>query len=168
MPLDILNPVDAAAARIDDAAAETVAHGMPSMPTGALDAIPSQPDEPRHWYDFVLLAQKLDDLNDRLARLTEIEQALLNDRIKERTFVDTPVQISAHVEYTVDYLERRYLYLYSVGSLTLVLSNGGTLAISANSWSRISFPRGTKLTAQGVADSAPAAVIIRACDFFMG
>jgi hypothetical protein len=153
-----------AARSLTDTITGPIAHTIPSVPTGALDNPPQEQPEPRFLIDIAHVAQKLDDLNDRIAALVDIEQAALADRVKERTFIDAMVNISEHVEYTVDYHGRKFLYLFSAVSLNIALSTGGTLTIPANMWQGINFPRGTKITIPTQADAAPAVVYIRASD----
>lgn len=142
-----------------------IGYGLPSAPTYSFDEpIPERPAEESIFHPV----KAINDTLDAIQALTQQVSLLVKDIQRERTFVDRPVQVGATIQYTVDYLERKYLYVLASSALTLVPSTGGTLALTANKWTQLSLPRGTTVTVQGGSDSAPAVIQIRACDMYLG
>lgn len=141
-----------------------IGYGLASAPIGTFDVPTMQPIPLESFFHPV---QALDDLIQAINRNTEQTSLLVKDMLRERTFVDRAVQIGATIAYTVDYLEHKYLYALAGSALTLSVSTGGTLALTANVWQNISLPRGTQFTIQGGSDSSPDVVQIRACDVRM-
>ncbi len=161
---ELLTPIGGAESTLTKEKAEEVAHGLPSAPTGAIDNPPEEQPEPRFILDFLHFAKKLDDLNDRIAKLIDIEEQLLADRLKGRLFLDRWVNIGPQVEYEIDYLERKLLYIYNMtpAAITLALSNGGSFSAASYAWTACNYPRGTKITYP--LGNAESTFIIRACD----
>ena len=151
----------------DQAAARpaVLSHAMPSAPTAAFDNVQTAPPPHEEFYHPV---KAIEDIIAAVNKLSGKMDLLLNQMLKERTFVDTPFPIGATIGYTADYHERKYIYAYALsGTPTLVLSTGGTVALTAGSWKNISPPRGATITLQGGSDSAPTVVLFRACDVIM-
>lgn len=138
-----------------------IGYGLASAPVGSFDVpdFQSSPDE-----SFFHPVQALNDLIAAINRNTEQTSLLVKDLLRERTFIDRAVQVGATIAYTVDYLEHKYLYALAGSAVTLSISTGGTLALTANVWQNISLPRGTQLTIQGGSDTSPAVIQVRACD----
>lgn len=142
-----------------------IGYGLPSAPVYSFDVpLAEQPAEESFFHPV----RAINDIINAIGALTQQVSLLVKDLQRERTFVDRPAQIGATISYTVDYLERKYLYALASANLTLVPSTGGTLALTANKWTQISLPRGTTIVVQGGSDSAPAVVQIRACDVYLG
>lgn len=59
------------------------------------------------------------------------------------------VGISATVPIILDYRNRKHILIFSANSLTLTLEDLGTFALSANTWTNISFPPGLRVFASG-------------------
>jgi len=110
-----------------------------------------------HISELDALVIEMTDMNHKL-------KLLLDDLYKSRVFVDNWVAISANVPYEVNYLEHKFLFLYSLQAFTLAIRDGGTIPVPANAWVSINLHRGTLLTAQGVSDATPITVLIRAMD----
>lgn len=138
-----------------------IGYGLPSAPTSSYD-IPPLPEQPEESIFHPVKA--VEDLLSAIYALNAQVQLLVLDNQRKRTFQDRSVQIGLTIAYTVDYQERAFLYLLSGAAITLNLSSGGTLAVLANTWTNISFPRGVQLTVQGGSDASPNVVVIRACD----
>lgn len=134
-----------------------------SIPTPALEA-PEQPAQETEHVSIFHLVHAMEDMLHGLGALTSQVHALVQDNAKSRNFVDTPINIGATLGYTVGYLDRKYLFIYSASALTLAASDGTTKAVPAHTWVNISYPRGTILTIQGGSDTNPTMVVIRACD----
>ena len=143
--------------------ADQIGYGLPSSPTAAYD----QPDYvPESGESIFHPVKAVEDILRAVNRITEAVSLLNKENKRQRTFHDTTVQIGGtYISYTLDYAERKYLYALAGAALTLVPSTGGTIALTANTWSSISLPRGTTLTVQGGSDALPATVWVRACDF---
>lgn len=149
----------------DRARPANIKHSMGSTPTLAFDNV--QPAAPPH-EEIYHPVRAIEDLLASQNMLAAKLDRLINEMLKERTFVDTPAALGATVGYTVAYHERKYVYAYALtGTPTLQLSNGATVALTAGSWKNVSPPRGTTITLQGGSDSAPTVVLFRACDVIM-
>lgn len=111
-----------------------------------------------------LLKPLLEPLIHEMDRMRLGLKELVDDLHKARTWYDVSPAISNSVAYEVAYFHYKYLFIYSVQAFTLATNSGSTISIPANQWVNISLPRGTKITAQGIADSAPIPVLIRASD----
>lgn len=141
-----------------------IGYGLPSTPVYGFDApMPERPAEESIFHPV----RAINDIIDAIQTLTQQVNLLVKDTVRERTFVDRAVGIGATIQYTVDFLERKYLYALSGAAVTLNISTGGTLALTANTWMNISFSRGTTITVSGGSDAAPTVVYIRACDVRM-
>ncbi len=106
----------------------------------------------------------IDAVVAELGIVAERLKFLLDDLYKSRVFKDDYPMISANVGYEVDYKDHKFLFLLCKSAQTLVITSGGTLPVVANVWLNICFTRGEKLYLQGVSDSAPVMVQIRAMD----
>lgn len=113
----------------------------------------------------LLLKPLLEPLVKESERLRADLHILVDDIYKGRVFDDTPVLISANVAYEVNYHERRFLYVFTSQTVTLTLSTGNTVIATVNNWTPINFPKGTKLTAASIPDTAPLMITVRACDY---
>jgi len=111
-----------------------------------------------------ILKPLLEPLVHELDRVRLGLKELVDDMQKARTFYDATPAISNSVAYEVTYNGYKYLFLYSTQAFTLATNSGGSLSIPANQWVNISLPRGMKVTAQGISDSSPIVVLIRATD----
>lgn len=96
--------------------------------------------------------------------LCEIREILtsIRDSSKTRPDIDSIVQLSANNPLIVDYKNRHHIYIWSAIALTLSLEDLGTLMISANAWTNISFSSGMRLYAIGQNSLAP--VLVRCKD----
>jgi hypothetical protein len=133
--------------RLQDAVAQNVlAHVTATMP---------------HRHDFELMLAELQHM--RLLLKTQ-----LDDVYKRRVWQDEWVAMATLVEYTLDYHERTYLFMYSPVAITLSSNDGGTIAINSG-WNNISFRRGLKLVmlSPTTPDNQPIWVLVRACDELM-
>lgn len=143
--------------------ADQIGYGLPSSPTAAYDQPGYVPESGESIFHPV---RAVEDIIGAVNRLYSQLDLLVKENERQRNFKDVSVQIGGnYVSYTLDYAERKYLYALAGSALTLVPSTGGTIALTANTWSSISLPRGTTLTVQDGSDAAPATVWIRACDF---
>lgn len=142
---------------------DQIGYGLASSPTAAYD----QPDMiPASGESIFHPVRAVEDILAAINRITEAVSLLNKENERQRTFKDVPVQIGgSFLSYALDYQERKYLYALAGSALTLIPSTGGTIVLTANTWSSISLPRGTSLLVQGGSDAAPATVWIRACDF---
>ncbi len=113
-----------------------------------------------------LLKPLLEPLVLESAKLRHEMRLLLEDLKKARDFIDTPASLSANIGYTLNYYDRKLLFVFSTQAVTLNLSSGGTISLTANAWTPINFMRGTILTAPSVNDATPVSLIFRACDTF--
>jgi hypothetical protein len=105
------------------------------------------------------------DLQGAVNDLNRQVKMLLDDFYKQRVFVENGYMISQNVFYEVDYRERRYLFAFSPVAVVIQTSLGGaTINIAANTWTQLSFPKGTRITVPAAPDSAPVMVWIRATD----
>ena len=90
---------------------------------------------------------------------------LLNDihsAAKGRPNIDDTVLISATNPYVVDFKDRYHIFLWTGTGFTLTLEDLGTLSLSANTFTNISFRTGMKLYAQNQSAALP--VLIRCTD----
>lgn len=140
-------------------------YGLPSAPVYSFDVPLAEPPAEESIFHPV---RAVEDILSAIHLLTQEVNLLVKAGQRELTFVDRSVQIGATINYTVDFLEHRYLYILAPSNVTLNISTGGTLAITANVWTNISFPRGTSITVSGGSDTAPGVFIIRAGDVYMG
>ena len=99
-----------------------------------------------------------DQHHEKMAKLHSIE-TLLHQHHKH-AFLDRAITISANRPFTIDYMERKYLYIFSSTSFTLALEDLGSLPIAANTWTNINFPPGTRCSAPGF--SSPLTLLLRA------
>jgi len=107
----------------------------------------------------------IEPLHKAVLDLREEMHRLNNDLYKSRVFVDNPFMLSANVGYEVNYLERKYLFVWTAVSTTLAPSGGGPgISVTGNLWTSLSAPRGTILKAPSFPDSAPALFVFRATD----
>jgi len=115
---------------------------------------------------FFLLKPLLEPLMLEIGKLRHDLKPMVDDirKASAKTFIDSWPAISADVAYEVTYNGYKYLYLYSTQGLTLLTNSGSTITVTANQWTNISLARGTKLTAQGISDSSPVVVLVRATD----
>lgn len=113
---------------------------------------------------FFLLKPLLEPLLHEIGGLRKELKPMVDDlhKASQKTFIDSWPTISQDVAYEVTYLGYKYLYLFATQTLTLLTNSGGSITAIANQWTNISLPRGTKITAQGVSDSSPAVVMVRA------
>ncbi len=90
---------------------------------------------------------RLDTLNKSVRQLVE-----------GRAPFNATVAISATVPIDLDYRDRKHIFIFSVNSLTLSLEDLGTLALSANTWTNISFQPGLRIFAQSQATTVYVAI----------
>jgi hypothetical protein len=87
---------------------------------------------------------------------------LLKLNVSERPWIDTTYSICDTQGFYLDYKDRKHLYLFSANALTLNLQDIGTLSVSANTWTDISFRQGLRLFTSGTTN--PVLVYVRATD----
>lgn len=144
-------------------------HAQPiqqSIPTPALE-VPEEPAQETEHVSIFHLVCAVQEMVHALGVLINKVDALVIDNAKQRNFVDTPVQIGATIGYTVNYLDRKFLFVYSTAGVTLLATDGSTKTVAAHTWVNISYPRGTILLIQGGSDVTPALLTVRACDFML-
>lgn len=137
-----------------------IGHAMPSMPNFALDNPPGHipPDES--------ILHPLKAVNDILSAIYEVSERLMqlyNQQQKERMPIDQHYLIGSTLAYTVDYKERKYVYVYTFSACTL-LTPSSSIPVAATTWTNLSLARGTEVTLQGGSDVNPTTILIRCCD----
>jgi hypothetical protein len=105
------------------------------------------------------------DIISAINENTAVLRLLLQKMTKETTFVDRQVGVGATVGYSVEYHERRFVYVYAFNNVILSYSTGGNITVAAGTWTNLSPVRGTVITISGGSDSAPQPLVFRACDF---
>ena len=98
-----------------------------------------------------------DDNNDNAERIDQASGQLRNP-------IDYPAQISNTMWFTMDYKNRKHLFLFSPVSLTILAEDYITsaLTIAANTWVNLGFPAGVRIVAGN--QSTPIYVYLRATD----
>lgn len=142
-----------------------IGYGMPIAPTAAFDIADPAPDLGTE--TFLHPVKAFNDLITAIRENTAMVDLLLKQSLKERTFVDRMAMIGATVGFPIGYHERKYVYVFPFANVTLNFSSGGSVAVTANKWTNLSPPRGTIVTVNGGSDSAPTAILFRACDVVM-
>src|SRR5260221_13594991 len=94
--------------------------------------------------------------------LEEFFHALLIKYAFRRRDEDVQAIISSSNPITLDYKERRYLYLFSPVSLTITAQDYGTFVLPASTWGPLPFPERTRLFA--AAQGPDQIVFLRATD----
>lgn len=88
------------------------------------------------------------------------------DLLKQLVYGNPPIdgtyQISSTRPYSLDYKERKYIYLWSTNDLTLSLEELGNLPISAGSWVNLSLSAGMRIFAVNQSTLVP--IFIRCTD----
>lgn len=99
---------------------------------------------------------------EQLAALARIEAQLktLTSGGHDAAPLDQTYYVSNTQGFFLDYKGRKKLYLFATAAMTLSLADIGTLAVSANTWTDISFRQGLQLFTTNLAN--PTAVLVRA------
>lgn len=88
--------------------------------------------------------------------------ARLDEMIEGRQPVDAIYLVSDSQPFTIDYKERRHIFIWSPNAITLKLEELGNYAISAYTWTNFSFTTGIKVYTSGQTNAV--AVFIRCTD----
>jgi hypothetical protein len=98
---------------------------------------------------------------DRIARGLDL---IYKQHLFTRSKTDSPKRLGSTVDYSIDYLGHRYVYALSNVAVTLLINGTTQLALTANKWTNVSLPSGTKVTIYNGSDTALQVVTFRACD----
>jgi len=103
-------------------------------------------------------------MNQIPCQISEIRQALLDlsNAVKARPARDEIVEISATKPLVLDFKGRYYVMLFTANALTLSLEDLGSITVTANSWTDISFVQAMRIFATGQATNVP--VLVRCTD----
>lgn len=98
------------------------------------------------------------------------------DEIKDNTFqckaadvqarlpIDFPIQLSATMPWSVDYKNRKHVFLWLPSSQTLSFEDYGTGVVQAQIWVNLGMPNGLKVYAPSVPSASPIYAMIRCTD----
>lgn len=64
--------------------------------------------------------------------------------------VDFPIQISSTMPWSVDYHNRKHLFIWSPVNIILTLEDYGTLTVSASNWQQLDMPPGMRVFSNNV------------------
>lgn len=104
------------------------------------------------------------DLLNALDRIARGLDLIYKQQLFARSKTDAPTRLGATVDYSVDYLGHRYVYALSNVAVTLLINGTTQLALTANKWTNVSFPTGTKITIYNGSDTSQQVVTFRSCD----
>ncbi len=159
MPTDSLAKV--LRTRIPKAQVETVQQSQPELDLATPEVVELENAS------FLHLVRTMEQVINGLQAVILKLDILARNVEREHTFIDVPTQLGLTIGYTVDYQQRKFLFIYSSTGCTLALPDGSTKTVSAHTWTNISLPRGWLITQSSGNDQAPINVIVRACDVLM-
>lgn len=143
-----------------DALQRPIMHPTPSTPPLALDVIPEvETPQETLWHPV----KAVTDILDKLSKLQSSLERIHNSLELNRTFYDVIEQIGATVGYQVNYARYhcQLLYVYVNSNITLNYSTGGSVSITANTWTNITPPKGTIIVVQGGSDVTLSTLYLR-------
>lgn len=111
---------------------------------------------------FQQYAQALSEKLDAIHKIAETAARLYRERTNTREPFYETVGISSSAPIVLDYRDRKHIFIWSANSLTISLEDIGTLSLSANAWTNISFRPGLNLLATG--QSSVVYVLIKQTD----
>jgi hypothetical protein len=93
-------------------------------------------------------------------KLTLLQQ--IKNRLDTRNNIDDTPLVSTVRPLVIDFKDRKHLFIWSANAITFSLEDLGQIAITANTWTNISFQQGMRLVP--ASQTTPVSVFVRATD----
>jgi hypothetical protein len=121
---------------------------VPGKARAAMQGTERLTERQKHHLELLQAHKRHEDMLIKIVEHLVSEQNRKINLAKRKPF-DEMVGISAVTPIVLDYRERKHIFIYSANALTLSLEDMGSLALSANTWTDISFRPGLYIFAPG-------------------